>query len=450
MSRASRRWLVLVATLVAAPLQAAEPEAVNKMMALNKAALAAHGAGDHDEAKEKLLEAVVLGKEGGLSTHAAMARTYLHLGAVYIDGLKDREKGLRHLGMALKIRSDIEMTQALATDAVMKEFNQARADVGLGPVATASAKEPAPTKAAAPVADSKAEKKARQELENVKSELEKVKGEVEEVRESEKKTRAERDRLANELLDLQKQDKSRQAAAAKDRDKQVADANAREQKMREERDRLQKSKADLEGKLAEVTEREKHERLEKERVQREKEALEKRLAETQQRERTERDAREKLEKQRLVAEGREAARKEREEKDRIDREQQLAGPELPRSVPQAVYCPVPSDAPAGRDLVVHCVAQPGVKANAVVLHYRPSGTLQYNAAVMEKTSRGWYVATIPASWVRGKSLQYFAEARGGRDEVLAANGKAVSPNVLTVRGAAAEASATRQGRARAR
>ena len=33
-------------------------------------------------------------QKAGLDTHPVMARTYVHLGAVYISGFKNREKGL--------------------------------------------------------------------------------------------------------------------------------------------------------------------------------------------------------------------------------------------------------------------------------------------------------------------------------------------------------------------
>ena len=41
-------------------------------------------------------------------------------------------------------------------------------------------------------------------------------------------------------------------------------------------------------------------------------------------------------------------------------------------------------------------------------------------------------AVIPASKVQGRLLQYYAEARDSADAVVASNGKASSPNVLTL------------------
>jgi len=123
--------LALLPTIVAAVEARAESPAVEKIVALNKSAIAAFGAGDHEKAKTQLMEAVVLGKENGLGMHAAMARTYLHLGVVYVDGFKDKEKGQRYFTMAQKVRSDIELTPSLASPTVKAAFEAARGQSGV-------------------------------------------------------------------------------------------------------------------------------------------------------------------------------------------------------------------------------------------------------------------------------------------------------------------------------
>src|SRR5688500_7027326 len=87
--------------LLAAQTRAESP-VVEKIVALNKAAIASLQAGDHEKAKSTLMDAVVMGKENNLGMHAAMARTYLHLGVLYTDGLKDKEKAQRNFILALK------------------------------------------------------------------------------------------------------------------------------------------------------------------------------------------------------------------------------------------------------------------------------------------------------------------------------------------------------------
>ena len=54
---------------------------------------------------------------------------------------------------------------------------------------------------------------------------------------------------------------------------------------------------------------------------------------------------------------------------------------------------------------------------------------------MERTSKGWYAAVIPAARLVGKSLQYYAQAFDARESVAATNGKESSPNILMLRGA---------------
>jgi hypothetical protein len=79
------------------------------------------------------------------------------------------------------------------------------------------------------------------------------------------------------------------------------------------------------------------------------------------------------------------------------------------------------------------VAQPGVNARAAVLYYRTSGLAHFNSLVMSRSRKGWWTAAIPADKVTGKSLQYYVEVRGGRDELAASNGKAKLPNVMSLR-----------------
>ena len=56
----------------------------------------------------------------------------------------------------------------------------------------------------------------------------------------------------------------------------------------------------------------------------------------------------------------------------------------------------------------------------------------YNALVMDPTRQGWSRAVITANKLNSKALQYYAEARDGSDTVAATNGKASSPNVVSI------------------
>jgi hypothetical protein len=446
----------LVVALAFTRASRAEPPAVDKIVALNKTAIAALTAHDNDKAKDQLMEAVVLGKENGLGMHAAMARTYVHLGVLYVDGLKDEEKGRRYFAMAQKVRSDIEVTPALASKAVMASFVAAKgteakteAKAEAKPEAKTEAKveaKPAEAKPAVAKAEPAKPAVARAEPAKPAPAAEKKKDDSAEAREREKKERAERAQLQAEKQKLQgerdqlqaEKDKLQKALAEKD--KQLAEAGAREKKEREARERLEKLNQENAKLIAEAGAREKKEREARERLEKLNQENARLIAEAGAREKKEREAREKLEKERQQADARDKERKEREEKERLAREKLIEGPDLPASIPQPLFCASKDEGVAGVELHLHCVPQAQVKARAVVLHYRPSGVAHYDAVTMEHTRKGWWTAAIPASRVAGKTLQYFVEARSAKDEVAASNGKGESPNIITLR-AAGEAKA---------
>jgi hypothetical protein len=407
----------------------AESPVVEKIVALNKGAITALQAGAHEKAKTQLMEAVVLGKENGLGMHAAMARTYLHLGVLYTDGFKDKEKALRNFALALKVRPDIELTPALASKTVQAAFAEARGEKpGEKPAARPEkAPEPKAAAAPAPAAAARASDKEKDRLQ--KSLAEKDKALVERDK-----------RLAEKDKALAEKDK-----ALAERDKALAEkdkALAEKDKALVERDKRlaekEKALADKEKALAEAGAREKKEREARERFEKLNQENGKLLAEAAGREKKEREAREKVEKERLAAETREKERKDREEKERVARERLVEGPELPASIPQPLFCPTRDEAVVATELHIHCAPQGHVKAKTAVLYYRPSGVAHFNSLTMERSKKGWWTAAIPAGRVTGKTLQYYVEARGAKDEVAASNGKAGSPNLIVLRASAAE------------
>ena len=58
-----------------------------------------------DRAKKTLLDALILAKKSGLENDPIMARTYVHLGVVYVTGFKNREKAIQSFSRALEIDS---------------------------------------------------------------------------------------------------------------------------------------------------------------------------------------------------------------------------------------------------------------------------------------------------------------------------------------------------------
>jgi hypothetical protein len=460
---------LLLSTFVAVESRAEAPS-VEKIVALNKAAISAFGAGDHEKAKSQLMEAVVLGKENGLGMHAAMARTYLHLGVVYVDGFKDKEKGQRYFTMAQKVRSDIELTPSLASPSVKAAFDAARGESGAkAETAKVEAKAEAPRPEVAAVEEkkeTKAEAKAREKAEKAARDEEaraakatdkasriiddsktarfeeKITALESELRKHEQEARNREQQLRDEKEKLQ-----RELAQARDSEKQqraeVSRLQAEERKLQVQIAERDKKLGLKDGEVAEAKAEAKRERDARQNVEKQDKEKAKLIADVTEREKKQREATEKLEKERQLAEARDKERKERDAQEKAAREKLAEGPELPSNIPQPLYCGNKDEGVLGADLYIHCVPQGQVKAKSLVLYYRTTGNAHFDAATMSHTRKGWWVATVPASRVTGKSLQYYAEARGPRDEVAAHNGKPDSPNILALR--SAEAIAKKSG-----
>jgi hypothetical protein len=108
-------------------------------------------------------------------------------------------------------------------------------------------------------------------------------------------------------------------------------------------------------------------------------------------------------------------------------------PDLPARVPQPLYCPTPDEAPPSEKITLHCVLQPEVSANKVLLYYRAPGALRFTPASTVRSPKGWYRGVIPADVVQGRSLHFYVEARDATNEVVGHAGRDDSPNVVLIR-----------------
>jgi hypothetical protein len=117
----------VVAGLVAAPraAHAQNSPAVDKLIQMNKKALEDYETLEWDTAKRTLLQALVFAKKSNLEAHPMMARTYVHLGAVYIVGFKDKQKGLQSFARALEIDPTIRISKAMSTPELEDIFTEA-------------------------------------------------------------------------------------------------------------------------------------------------------------------------------------------------------------------------------------------------------------------------------------------------------------------------------------
>ena len=112
--------------LVSQTAFAQDQAVIDKLVSMNKKALDDYDTLDWDSAKKRLLDALMTGKKAGLDNHPVMARTYIHLGAVYITGFKDRQKGLQSFGRALDIDPNIQLSKGIESADVNAAFQEAK------------------------------------------------------------------------------------------------------------------------------------------------------------------------------------------------------------------------------------------------------------------------------------------------------------------------------------
>jgi hypothetical protein len=113
-------------------------------------------------------------------------------------------------------------------------------------------------------------------------------------------------------------------------------------------------------------------------------------------------------------------------------------PDLPKHLPQALFCPVPSEVQPGVELAIRCAVRPALVTKSVVFQYRPSGTDHFVTTDAIRSPKGWYVAKIRGTEVKGNALQFFAQAYNANNRVAASNGTDESPNIVLIRKATAD------------
>ena len=92
---------------------------------LDEDAVAAYSAGDFDRMKKTLTKALALARDD-LSDEPIMARVYLLLGVMYVDGLNSRALGVKYFSKARAARADIALPSSMATKAVASAFAESK------------------------------------------------------------------------------------------------------------------------------------------------------------------------------------------------------------------------------------------------------------------------------------------------------------------------------------
>ena len=400
--------------------------------ALDDEAVAAYSAGNFEKMKKALTKALALGREE-LDDQPVMARVYLHLGVLYVDGLDNRAVGVKYFAKARAVRADIALPSNMATKNVVSAFAESRPVPARGSAPPAAAEPARPAAVASPAASNRCasdreladvKRQARDELDRLDKALGMSKDSLNKERADSEKFRKEKMELERAVYELKQRVGQLEKETAQ-KEKQAAASTQRERKERDAKDALEKEQGDKDSLILDTAKRVQD--LETETANKDK-----LLAASVQRENKERLALEKLQHDLETAAARDRERKEWETRVRAERDKLEAVPPVPSRIPEPLHCPVPEEIQAGADLFVRCITQPSVKAKTIVFYYRPPEGTVYNAVVMDPTKRGWSRAVITANKINGKALQYYAEARDGRDTVAASNGSAGSPNVTSV------------------
>jgi hypothetical protein len=353
--------------------RAADSDALlEQMTTLNAAALEDYSNGDFDKAKSRLLQAVALGKKDpNLQGHPMLARTYVHLGALYVDGIEDRKAGVGYFVKALKLKPDIEVTEALLTKSVQSAFDTARAEAkvdvkptakeataaapaaaGAAPAGTATAAlPPSSTKVAATEAKAKdrapevavvAAKSEKAEKADAKTAAADKKKADAASRDKEKQAQVEREKQQKDLAALAAlKDSETKERAAKEKlladkaaaEKALTDTRAqvaqlekdkaeRDKAVAAEKDKVQKDLAAVAAALAALKDSEAKERAAKEKLIAEKAVTDKALSDT--RAQVLQLEKDKAERDKQLAEAGTREKREREAKEKLLAEKQAA------------------------------------------------------------------------------------------------------------------------------
>jgi hypothetical protein len=143
----------LCAAIGSAPAFAEETATLNKIVELNKKALRIYEELDVETAVKILKQAIELCNLEGLDRHRAAARSHIHLGVVYVSGLKLHDQGLAEFRRALGIDPVIRVTKSVSNPEVEAVFAEALAKGAEPPLPSLVAPSPAsPEPAKAPAA----------------------------------------------------------------------------------------------------------------------------------------------------------------------------------------------------------------------------------------------------------------------------------------------------------
>jgi hypothetical protein len=131
--RSLRSFLVCLLPLciVLASTEARAQDVEKQVSRMNKKAMEDYDSLEFDSARKTLIDAVSMLRANGLDETPLAAKVFVNLGALYINGFKDRTRGQQQFVNALRIKPDIKIDPAIATPEIEEAFTAAQKVAGV-------------------------------------------------------------------------------------------------------------------------------------------------------------------------------------------------------------------------------------------------------------------------------------------------------------------------------
>jgi len=122
-------WLLYALPAGSAAAAGANPEAVAKVVRLNKEARQFYDAMEFTLAEKSLKKALEIGEAAALGDHVVMAGTHGNLGVLYATGIKNEDQALFHFKKALELRPEYVPSKEMSSPEVKDLFQRARSEM---------------------------------------------------------------------------------------------------------------------------------------------------------------------------------------------------------------------------------------------------------------------------------------------------------------------------------
>jgi hypothetical protein len=122
--------LLLPLCVALASTEAHAQDVEKQVSRMNKKAMEDYDSLEFESARRTLIDAVAMLRANGLDETPLAAKVFMNLGALYINGFKDRTRGQQQFVNALKIKPDMKVDPAIATPEIEEAFTAAQKQTG--------------------------------------------------------------------------------------------------------------------------------------------------------------------------------------------------------------------------------------------------------------------------------------------------------------------------------